>query len=326
MSWLSYLTRKVIGMLVVLVLVSIATYLIFWIFPANPALMSCGKPCTASQLHQVRELMGLNQPIWRQYLDFLGGIFAGRSYDGGTITCAAPCLGYSFQHHASVTTLIGQTFPTTLSLAVGAAVLWLVVGVAAGTVSALRRGTLVDRGVMAVAIIGVSTPAYLVGLLAILFFGFKLDIVPVGGYVPLTSNPAQWAFHLITPWCVLAFISAAIYARLTRSQMLEALNEDYVRTARAKGLRERRVIGRHALRNVLIPVVTVFGLDLGGLLGGAVITEKVFSMYGMGALLLDAVAKTDLPVITGVTLLAATFVVVANFVVDLAYKALDPRA
>jgi peptide/nickel transport system permease protein len=156
-------------------------------------------------------------------------------------------------------------------------------------------------------------------------FGFKLNLLPTGSYVPITQNPVQWADHLILPWCTLAFISAAIYARLTRSQMLEALGEDYVRAARARGLSERRVIGRHALRNVMIPVITVFGLDVGTLLGGAVITEKVFSMYGLGALLIGAVGTTDLPVITGVSLFAAFFVVVANFIVDLTYKLLDPR-
>jgi peptide/nickel transport system permease protein len=204
--------------------------------------------------------------------------------------------------------------------------LWFVVGVAAGVVAALRRGTAVDRVVMTVAIVGVSTPAYLVGLLAILLFGFTLNVVPVGGYVSLTTDPVQWAFHLVTPWCALAFISAAIYARITRGQMLDVLGEDYIRTARAKGLGEARVIGRHALRNALIPIVTMFGLDLGGLLGGAVITERVFSMYGMGALLVESVAHTDLPVVTGITIVSAAFIGVANLLVDLTYKALDPRA
>jgi peptide/nickel transport system permease protein len=192
-------------------------------------------------------------------------------------------------------------------------------------VSALRQGRALDRAVMAVAIMGVSAPAYLVGLLAILVFGFKLNILPDSGYVPLTPNPAQWAFHLVLPWCTLAFITAAMYARLTRGQMIEALGENYVRTARAKGLSERRVVGRHALRNVMIPVVSLFGYDLGTLLGGAVITEKVFGMYGLGALLIGAVGTTDLSVVAGVTILAAAFVIVANFVVDVVYKLLDPR-
>ncbi len=314
-------------MILVLLLVSLATYLIFYLIPADPARQECGKICAPGTLRQVRAFMGLNQPVWRQYLSFVGAIFGGRTFGTGqnAIACPAPCLGYSFQQHQAVLSLIGQTLPVTASIAAGAAALWLLTGVAAGVISALRHGRALDRGVMATAIVGVSTPAYLVGLLGILVFGFKLDILPASGYVPLLQNPAQWAFHLVLPWCTLAFISAAIYARLTRSQMLDALGEDYVRTARAKGLRERRVIGRHALRNVMIPVITLFGLDLGSLLGGAVITEKVFSMYGLGALLIGAVETTDLSVISGVTLLAAMFVVVANFLVDLVYKLLDPR-
>jgi peptide/nickel transport system permease protein len=322
-----FLLTKIVGMIAVLLLVSLATYLIFYMLPADPARAECGKLCLPGELSEVRAFMGLNEPVWRQYLDFLGAIFVGRTYGSGAgaIVCPAPCLGYSFQQHEPVLSLIGQTLPVTVSIALGAGVLWLVTGTAAGVISALRRGRVVDRAVMMTAIVGVSAPSYLVGLLAILLFGFKLNILPDSGYVPLLQDPAQWAFHLILPWCTLAFISAAIYARLTRSQMLEALGEDYVRTARAKGLRERRVIGRHALRNVMIPVITMFGLDFGTLLGGAVITEKVFSMYGLGALLIGAVETTDLSTISGVTLLAAVFVIVANFVVDLVYKLLDPR-
>jgi peptide/nickel transport system permease protein len=322
-----FLLTRIAGMIGVLLLVSLATFLVFYLLPADPARAECGKLCLPGELAQVRAFMGLNEPVWRQYLNFLGGIFTGRTYGAGAnaIVCAAPCLGYSFQQNTTVLSLIGQTLPVTASIAVGAAVLWLVAGVLAGVVSALRHGRPLDRVVMTVAIIGVSAPAYLVGLLAILLFGFKLNILPDSGYVPLQHNPGQWAFHLILPWCVLAFISAAIYARLTRSQMLDALGEDYVRTARAKGLRERSVVGKHALRNVMIPVITIFGLDFGSLLGGAVITEKVFSMYGLGALLIGAVESTDLSIISGVTLLAAVFVIVANFLVDVVYKLLDPR-
>ena len=318
---------KFTGMIAVLLLVSMATFLIFYILPGDPARSECGRLCTPSQLQAVRAFMGLAQPVWQQYLNFLSAIFAGRTYGtgSGAITCPAPCLGYSFQQNQSVLSLIGQTLPVTASIAAGAAVLWLVTGVIAGIISALRRGKPIDRTVMTTAIVGVSTPSYLVGLLAILIFGFKLNVLPPSGYVPLTQNPAQWAMHLILPWCTLAFISAAIYARLTRSQMLEALGEDYVRTARAKGLTERAVIGKHALRNVLIPIVTMFGLDVGTLLGGAVITEKVYSMYGLGALLIGAVGTTDLSTISGVTLLAAVLVVLANFIVDLTYRLLDPR-
>jgi peptide/nickel transport system permease protein len=321
-----YLILRVLAMIAVLLVVTLVTFLIFQIVPADPARAECGRVCTPAQLQQVRAFMGLDQSVWHQYLDFLGGIFGGRSFGHGAnaIRCAAPCLGYSFQQDQTVLSLLGETIPVTLSIAIGAGLLWLIGGVAAGTLAALRHGGIVDRAVMTGSIVGVSAPAYLVGLLAILVFGFRLGWLPTSGYVSI-SDPGGWAEHLILPWCTLAFISAAIYARLTRSQMLDALDEDYVRTARAKGLRERRVIGRHALRNVLIPIITVFGLDLGVLLGGAVITEKVFSMYGLGALLINAVGTTNLPVITGVTVIAATFVVVATFLVDLTYRLLDPR-
>ena len=174
-------------------------------------------------------------------------------------------------------------------------------------------------------VLGVSAPAYLVGLLGILLFGFTLDMVPVSGYVPFADSPLDWAWHLVLPWCVLALISAAVYARMVRGEMLENLGEDYVRTARAVGLPERRVIGRHVMRNICLPVVTYFALDLGGLLGGAVITERVFSMQGLGALLMDAVGTVDVPVVMGVTVVSAAFVVIANLLVDAFAAVIDPR-
>jgi peptide/nickel transport system permease protein len=321
-----FLVLRIAAMILVLLVVTLVTYLIFQIVPADPARAECGRVCTPANLRRVRAFMGLNHSVWRQYIDFIGAIFTGRNFGHGAnaIRCSAPCLGYSFQQGQTVLSLLGQTIPVTLSIAVGAGLLWLIGGVAAGTFAALRHGRAADRIVMAGSIVGVSAPAYLVGLLAILVFGFRLGWLPTNGYVSI-SDPGAWAEHLVLPWCALAFISAAIYARLTRSQMLDALDEDYVRTARAKGLRESRVVGRHALRNVLIPIITVFGLDMGVLLGGAVITEKVFSMYGLGALLIGAVGTTNLPVITGVTVIAATFVVVATFIVDLTYRLLDPR-
>jgi peptide/nickel transport system permease protein len=322
-----YVALRLLSMTGTLLVISVLTYAVFYLLPADPARLSCGRPCTPDRLAEAAAFMGTDKPWIQQYLDFLGGIFAGRHFGSGAaaVDCAAPCFGYSFRLNESVTQLIVDRAPVTFSIAIGAAVLWLIIGVAAGVVAAVRRGTLVDRAAMLLSTVGVSAQSYLVGLLGILLFGFTLNVVPVGGYVPLTESPVDWAWHLILPWSVLALLSAAVYARLTRGQMLEVLSEDYIRTARAKGLRERRVIGRHGLRNVLIPVVTVFGLDLGSLLGGAVISEKVFSMQGLGALLLDAVGTVDLPLIVGLTLFAAFLVIFANFLVDLAYSALDPR-
>lgn len=322
-----FVASKVAGLALVLLIVSALTFAVFVLLPADPAQLSCGRPCTPQRLEAARGYMGLDRSAWNQYADFLRGIVAGRTFGAGptAITCDAPCLGYSFRLNESVTTLIVSRLPVTFSIAIGAAVLWFVGGVAAGVVAAIRRGTLTDRFVILGAVTGVSAPSYLVGLLGILLFGFTLDVVPVSGYVPFTKSPVGWAWHLVLPWAVLALLSAAVYARLTRALMLDVMGTDYIRTARANGLTERRVVTRHALRNVLIPVVTLFGLDLGALLGGAVITEKVFSMAGLGSLLLDAVGNVDLPIVVGVTLFSAALILVANLVVDLLYGLLDPR-
>lgn len=324
---LRFISGRLLGMIIVLLIIALISYLIFYLLPANPAQLSCGRPCTPQRLAEAEAFMGYDKPWWQQFFGFLGGLAFGRTFGTGqaAIQCAAPCFGYSFRLNEPVTQLILDRAPVTFSIALGAAVLWLILGVGTGVVSALRRGTLLDRGLTTLSVAGVSAPAYLVGLLGILLFGFTLNMVPIGGYVPLSESPIQWLWHLVLPWVVLALLNAAIYTRLTRGQMLDVLGEDYIRTARAKGLAERRVVGRHALRNVLIPVATVFGLDLGSLLGGVVLTEKVFAMQGLGALLLDAVANLDLPVLVGVTLFSAFLIIVANFVVDISYGLLDPR-
>jgi len=322
-----FILQRLGGMILVLLVVAIVSFAIFYLLPTNPAQLSCGKPCTPENLERAKEFMGTNLPWWQQLGAFLWGIVAGRSFGTGdaAISCAAPCFGYSFQLNASVTELIASRFPVSASIAVGAAVLWLLMGVAGGVVAALRRNTWVDRTVMTFAIAGVSAPSYLVGLLGILLFGFTLQWFPTGGYVPLTEDPLQWFLHLILPWCTLAFISAAIYARLTRGEMIETMGQDYIRTVRAKGVGEGRVVVRHGLRNAIIPVVTIFGLDLGGLLGGTVIAEKVFSMQGLGAMLIDGVNTLDLQLVIGFTLFSAFLIVLANFIVDLLYGFVDPR-
>jgi peptide/nickel transport system permease protein len=324
---LRFVVGRLLSMVVGLLVISLVTFAVFTLVPADPAQLSCGRPCTPQSLDLVRAYLGLDNPWFVRYLLFLQGIVAGRMYGAGAtaVRCAAPCFGYSFQQHASVASLIASRIPVTFSLVAGAAVIWLVVGVGTGVVSALRHGTIVDRMLMASVTVGMSTPLYLLALLAILLFGFELNVVPTGGYVPLTEDPLGWAWHLVLPWLVLASVSAAIYTRLTRNQMLDVLSEDFIRMARARGVPERTVISRHALRNALLPVVTVFGLDLGSLLGGAVITEHVFSLPGLGGLLMDAVGDLDLPVLLGCTLFAAFLIIVANFVVDVLYGVLDPR-
>ncbi|MFF1816518.1 ABC transporter permease [Kribbella sp. NPDC058245] len=322
-----FVIRRLFAALLVMLALSLAVYLVFYAIPTDPALLSCGKPCTPDRLEQARHFMQLDQSTMQQYLNFLKGIFAGRTYGEGaaSLHCDAPCFGYSFPLARPVSTLIIDRFPVTASIALGAAVLWLIIGVSLGVVAALNRGRLLDRLAVGFALIGVSTPSFLLGLLAILVFGFWLNMVPVNGYVPLTESPVDWAWHLVTPWLVLAVLSASSYIRLTRSQMLEELNLDHITTARAKGAGERRVVVTHGLRGALVPIVTLFGLDLGGLLGGAILTEKVFSMQGLGDLLIDSVANLDVAVVVGVTLFAAFLVILANLVVDIVHGALDPR-
>jgi peptide/nickel transport system permease protein len=259
------------------------------------------------------------------------GIVHGRDFTDGLNLehCGAPCLGYSFQYQSSVTALMVDRFSVTVSLAIGASILWLVAGVAVGVVSALKRGTLLDRASMLVALAGVSLPVYFTGLILLFLFTYGPDWLKwfpnAGTYVGFTDNPAQWAQNLVLPWVSLAFLYAALYARLTRANMLETMGEDYIRTARAKGLPARTVVSKHALRAALTPIVTIFGLDLGGLLGGAILTEQTFSLQGLGKLSIDAINKLDLPVIMGVVIVGAVFLVVANIVVDVLYAVIDPR-
>jgi peptide/nickel transport system permease protein len=242
------------------------------------------------------------------------------------VECPAPCLGYSFITRQPVWPELLDRAPVTISLAVGAAVIWAFFGIAVGVISALRRGSFFDRAAMAVALGGVSLPIFFTGLVSLAFLSYQLGIAaPGGSYTPFFTNPAAWAYDLLLPWITLALLFSAQYARLTRAGMLETMNEDYVRTARAKGLQERTVVIKHGLRGALTPLLTIFGLDLGLLLGGAVLTEKTFSLNGLGKYAYDGIIAEDLPKVLGVTLMAAFFIVIANLVVDLLYAVVDPR-
>jgi peptide/nickel transport system permease protein len=271
--------------------------------------------------------LGLDQPLAVQYWEWLRAIFVGRTYGSGTATfsCPAPCLGYSFRSQETVTTLIINALPVTAYLALGAFVLWMGIGVGTGVYAANRRGSWQDRTVMGIALFGYSLPVFFIGLLLLIFLIVRLNILPYPDYVSPLVNPLQFLQTMILPWIALAILYAAYYTRLTRSQMLETLSEDYIRTARAKGLPERVVVRKHALRAGLTPIVTSAGLDLAGLLGGAVITEYIFSLPGLGRLAIGAVNSYDLPTMTGTTLVAASFIIVANIIVDLLYRVIDPR-
>lgn len=327
MNRLYFLASRLVQALAVLVVITFITFAIFEFLPADPAQLACGKPCTPENLALARSYMGLDDPWYQQFWTYLSGIVTGTTYGSGAdaVHCSAPCLGYSFRLSTPVSELIANRLPVTISVALGAAVLWMVIGVSTGVVSALRRGSAVDRTIMTGTVLGISSPAYLVGLLGILVLGFKADVVPVSGYVPFSVSPIDWLWHLALPWTVLAVLSAAVYTRMVRSEMLETLDEDHVRTARAAGLPERRVLANHVLRSISVPILTYFSLDLGGLLGGAVITEKVFSIQGLGALLMDAVGATDIQLVMGVTLVSAVAIVGMNVLADIVVAAVDPR-
>ncbi len=332
---LVYIVRRVFVAIILLFVITAVAYSIFFLVPRlagasadDLASRYVGKSAGQAQIHATAVHLGLTDPIWEQYGRFVKGIFAGSDYDTGptTVHCPAPCLGYSFITQNAVAPELKERIPVTLSLAAGAAVIWLLAGVATGVVSALRRGTILDRTAMGVALAGVSLPIFFTGLLSLSIFSYALGwTAPGGSYTPLLQNPAKWAYDLLLPWITLAFLYAAAYARLTRAGMLETMNEDYIRTARAKGLGERDVIIKHGLRATLTPILTIFGLDLGLLLGGAILTETAYSLPGIGQYALIGLQANDLPKVLAVTILGAGFIIIANLIVDLLYAVIDPR-
>jgi peptide/nickel transport system permease protein len=314
---LRFLVRRVLLGVVVMWIISVAVFALFFIVPNNVARTLAGRQATPQTVALIAHRLGLDQPIWKQYLDFAGNALRGN-------------LGYDYYHQVPVTHLMGAALPITLSLVVGGAVLWLVLGVVNGVVSAIRPRSFTDRSLTVFSLFFYSMPSFLLGLLLLYFLYFRLtlagtSIFPAGGYAPLTDGVGPWVQHMILPWLTLALVSAATYTRLTRGAMLDVLGEDYIRTARSKGISEWRVIVLHSLRSALTPVVTQFGIDVGLLLGGAVVTETVFSLPGLGKAAIDAIGQQDLPVIIGIVLFASAAVVAANIVVDLLYAVLDPR-
>ena len=324
----SFIVRRLVSGVVVLGIVSAIVFGIFFILPADPARLSCGKTCTEELAQKIRHTMELDIPLTSQYGRFIKGIFVGRTYLPGSeaeLQCATPCLGYSYQTDQPVTALLKDRLPATASIAFGASILWLLIGLSSGVVSALRRGTWIDKFSQGAALGAASLQIYFVGLILQFIFVNKLNWLPTPGYSSPWHYPLDWAKQMALPWITLAFLLSAIYSRLTRAGMIEVMSEDYVRTARAKGLDSRTINLKHVLRGAITPIVTVFGLDLGGLLGGAVITEYVFNVPGLGKLSTDAVANLDLPVITGTVIFSAFFIITANIIVDLLYATLDPK-
>jgi peptide/nickel transport system permease protein len=313
-----YIVRRILWGFVLLVIVSALTFLFFNVFPtANPAELRAGRNPSPRTVAYIARELGLNRPLYTQFYDYLRGVLLHLD------------LGYSYYSNASVGSLIVERLPATVSLAAGAVVLWLVSGLSVGIVSAVRRRTWLDRTAMGTALAFVSAPEYWLGLIALFLFASdigRLRIFPgAGSYVGLSSDPGKWFTSLILPWLVLAASFAAVYARLLRANLLDVLDQDFIRTARAKGLSERRVVLRHGVRAAITPIVTVLGLDLGALLGGALLVEVVFDIPGVGRLNYDALTHADFPIIEGTVLLAALFIVVANILVDISYAYLDPR-
>ncbi|MET8118781.1 ABC transporter permease [Micromonospora sp. NPDC005291] len=321
-----FLIKRILSALLTLFAVSVLTFLMFFALPRDPVTGMCPKNCNPERLERVRTELGLNDPLISQYAGYMKGIVTGRdlgSAQGGR--CDAPCLGWSYVTNEAVSDTIARVLPVTLSIVIPAAILWLLLGVGLGMVSALRRGTWLDRVAIGFSLTGASLQLYFVGAVLLLVFVYNLRVLPVPSYTSLFDNPAKWASGLVLAWVALAFLFSAIYARLSRAQMLETLSEDFVRTARAKGLAKPKVYGRHALRAAITPVVTIAGLDVGGALGGTVITETTFGIQGLGRTAVDAVRSGDLPTIMATVLIAAVFVVLANVLVDLLYAAIDPR-
>ncbi|MDX3458159.1 ABC transporter permease [Streptomyces sp. ME02-8801-2C] len=320
-----FILRRTAGALMILLVISAITFVLFYVAPRDPARSACGKLCTPETLALVRRNLGIDDPLPVQYWHWLAGVFVGRDY-AGLGHCAAPCLGYSFTNHEPVLGLITNRFPTTLSLTLGSTVIFVVLGVGTGMLAAVKQGRALDKIASSVSLIGSSLQIYIVGVVAMYYLSDEWGILPrPQDSVGFSQDPVAWFKGLLLPWFVLAIIFTANYTRMTRSQLVETLAEDYVRTARAKGLSRRTVFFRFAWRGAMGPIVTILGLDIGYLLGGAIITEETFGLHGIGALSIKAVRDNDLPLLLGVVLVAAAAIVVANIVVDAVYALIDPR-
>lgn len=314
---LRFLIRRILSGLLVLWLISMLVFALFFAVPSDVGRKLAGHNATPETIARIEARFHLDEPLYQQYGRYMGNALKGD-------------FGQDYYFQIPVSQVIKQGVPVTASLALGASILWLILGITGGVISSVRPRSLLDRSLTVLSVTFFSIPAFVLGLSLLYFFYYRLSLAgfawfPANGYVPMSEGVLNWAKHLILPWVTLAMISAATYTRLTRGSMMEVLSEDYIRTARSKGLSERRVTYRHALRSALTPIVTQFGIDVGALLGGAVLTEKVFGLDGLGARSVDAIRNQDLPVVMGIVLVASTFVVVANILVDLLYAYLDPR-
>lgn len=320
---LRFLFRRSLGAIVILLIISAFTFFLFFAAPRDPALLACGKNCTPDAIAVIHKNLGLDRPVPVQYWLFMSGIVTGRDFAVGH--CPAPCFGYSFANGDPVWDTIVDRFPTTVSLTIGAAVVFLSVGVGTGMIAAWKQGRLIDKIFSSSSLVLSSMQIYFIGPIVLALLVYNLGWFGQPKYVPITEDPLGWFLGLIIPWCVLSVIFTAQYTRMARSSMIEQLQEDHVRTAKAKGMASRTVFFRYAWRGSLIPIVTIFGIDLGSLFGGAMITEYTFALPGLGTLAVKSVQNTDLPMTMGVMLFAATFIILFNIVVDACYAFIDPR-
>jgi peptide/nickel transport system permease protein len=322
-----FVLRRAVGTVVTLLAISVIVYVVFYATPGNVAQITCGPRCSPEQVHQVAQQLRLGDPLYLRYWHFLEGLVGGQDYSTGTsvVHCAAPCLGQSYQTGQQVLDIILAKLPVSLSLVIGAMVLWLLLGVGTGVLSAWRRGRVSERVLTAVTLAGTATPVFVIGLVLMIVVCGELQLLPFPQYVNFTDDPEQWAWNLLLPWLSLALIEAAAFARLTRAAMLETLAEDHIRTFRAYGVAERSVVGRHALRGALAPVIALNANNVGSAVGGAVLTETLFGLPGIGQELVHAVKVVDLPVVVGMVLVIGFFVVLANAVADVLYAVADRR-
>lgn len=330
---IQYLIRRVLWALVLFFAVTIVTYVIFFAVPADPARLQCGQRATPECIKRAAHFLGTDRPIYVQYGKFFGRLMpvAGLWPSHFSPHFKTPSLGRSFSNRISVNYVVVHAAPVTASLVFGGAVLWMLIALPVGILSALRPRSLLDRIAMVFVLVGISAHPVWIGLIFAYFFGFKLGVFPISGYADFFSptgsvgGPVQWAYHLILPWATFAILFSALYVRMIRANVMEALTEDYVRTARAKGAPEWLVMRSHVLRNALLPVVTMLGMDIGLALGGAIFTESVYGLPGLGKQVFDSIERFDLPVIQGIVVFSTTCIIAFNLVVDLLYAVIDPR-
>jgi len=314
-----YLIRRLIWAVVLFFAVTVVSYILFFIIPANPAKQACGQACSKADVDRVAHNLGTDRPVYYQYYKFVKNLIWDQS------------LGFSYFTRQSVNGIVGNAAPVTASLVFGGVILWMLIAIPVGVLSALRPRSLFDRVSMTFVLIGISAHPIWIGLILAYVFGFRLHLTPITGYCDVI-NPStdcggllQWAYHMLLPWITFAILFAALYVRMIRANTLDTMNEDYVRTARAKGAPEWRVLRSHILRNAMLPVVTMLGMDIGLALGGAVFTETVYSLPGLGKTAVGALNNYDIPTVQGVIVFATIAIIIFNLVVDLLYAWVDPR-